>query len=240
MSPNDETRIALKRSGQWSLDLYKKVMGEYKIAMFKWKSGMGGGAKNYDKWDTRDKKLCSNYGGTKGTRVQKDYLGYMYMVDMESGNGFLASFQPAPKNTILPDGDSSVSSDGEEQECSPRKSKKIKTGDTSSLTKSIVKAMIRMNKNVSTVLASMMQEQDTNNITTRAAAAYDSSYRKSDKISASSNAVQLVEDLERRMEKIRTMPDGSAGKDLKIRATKVALDRATKLMSEVAEESDSE
>ena len=51
------------------------------------------------------------------------------------------------------------------------------------------------------------------------------------------NSVRLVEDLERRMEKIQSLPDESAGKALKLRATKVALDKATKLMTDVAEES---
>ena len=145
---------------------------------------------------------------------------------------------------------SSASSENEEQEeCSPRKSKKPKTGDTSSLSKSIVKAMTRMNKNVSTVITSIMQEQDTNNnSTTTAAGARDNSYRRSDRITAISNAVQLVEDLERRIEKIDSMSDDSAGKELKLRATKLALNRAIKLalnratksMCEIAEESDGE
>ena len=109
MNPNDEDRIKLSRSGTWLNVLYKKLMAEYKVAMYKWRSGTGGGSgtpKDYHKWNTRDAKLFSNYGGMKGgAPVMKDYLGYMMMTDKDSGWAFLSTFQPAPKNTVLEDGE---------------------------------------------------------------------------------------------------------------------------------------
>ena len=162
IKPNNVTRIGISRNAAWLMELYKKLMSEYRISMHKWKSGTGGGSgapKDYDNWNTRDQKLFSNYGGGKGTRVQKDYLGYMYMVDNESGGAFSASFQPAPKDTVLEDGDDS--SGEEEERCgNPRNSKKLKTSSSSSgeLTSTLLKTMNKMSKNVKNVLDTMMKD----------------------------------------------------------------------------------
>ena len=83
----------------------------------------------------------------------------MYMVDNESGGAFSASFQPAPKDTVLEDGDDS--SGEEEERCgNPRNSKKLKTSSSSSgeLTSTLLKTMNKMSKNVKNVLDTMMKD----------------------------------------------------------------------------------
>ena len=76
--------------------------------------------------------------------------------------------------------------------------------------------MNKMSKNVKNVLDTMMN--DASNGT------HDDQDAKPDRIVTMTNSVRLVEELEKRYEKIQSIPGESADKMFKLRATKVTLD----------------
>ena len=107
----------------------------------------------------------------------------------------------------------------------------IYSSSSGELTSTLLKTMNKMSKNVKNVLDTMMKDDSVGG-------SHDEQGVQSDRIVTMTNSVRLVEELEKRYEKIQSLPGESADKMFKLRATKVALDRATKLMMKVAEESD--
>ena len=243
LDPNDKDRIALGRHPLFLLGMYKTVvMGEYKTATHKWRKGTGGGPgypENFHNWNERDTTLFANYGGGKGTRIKKDYLAYILMVDIDCKYAFSSKFAPAPTDSVLEDGDvqSVIDVNADDDEVSMPASKRArKSGNATQEIdglKEVFNTINRINNKINDTIEKV--NNDNNNHTNSFSTSEDSELSTiTQKMKRMNEALKLCTDLEERIIKLRTLPDDDETKAHKLRVTKDALDEAVTMMEKLS------
>ena len=169
LDPNNKGRIAPGHHSLFLLGMYKTVvMGEYKITTYKWRKGTGGGPdfpENFHKWNLRDTKLFANYGGGKGTRIKKDYLAYILMVDIDCMYAFSSKFAPAPTDSVLEDGDvqSVIDVDADNDEVSMSASKRARKSGNATQELDGLKEMFNTINHINNTINDTIEKVNSNN-----------------------------------------------------------------------------